>query len=135
MKLKISLVSVLLLLAACTRPEIIPIPVTQGPTLPPETPAPVVIHAPIVSAPSLVSIHMLDESNGWGINDNNVLRTDDGGVTWYNVSPLNVSALGYSATSDFLDANHGWVLVPDTNNPLIGTLYRTGDGGSTWTSV
>jgi photosystem II stability/assembly factor-like uncharacterized protein len=136
MKLKLSILLVILLLSACSRPEVVPVPVTQGPTLPPEAPASVPpANAPVVSTPSLVSIHMLDENNGWGINDNNVLRTDDGGVTWYNVSPTGVSALGYSAISDFLDAVHGWVLVPDSNNPLVGTLYRTSDGGANWASA
>ncbi len=136
MKLHISILSVALLLAACGRPEVVPVPVTQGPTLPPETPAPVPpVNAPIVSPPALVSIHMVDGNNGWGINDNDVLRTEDGGVTWYDVSPSGVSALGYSAISDFLDVTHGWVLVPDSKDPLVGMLYRTGDGGKNWASA
>ena len=136
MKRILVLLFLVFFLTACGKPEQIPVPVTQGPTLPPETPAPVPpVNAPVVPTPSLVSIHMVDGNNGWGINDNDVLRTDDGGVTWYNVSPAGVSALGYSAISDFLDAVHGWVLVPDSNNPLVGTLYRTSDGGANWASA
>jgi photosystem II stability/assembly factor-like uncharacterized protein len=77
---------------------------------------------------------MVDEKNGWGINDTDVLRTDDGGVTWHKVSPANPGALGYSVTADFLDELDGWMLVPDPNNMLAGTLYRTSDGGASWSS-
>jgi photosystem II stability/assembly factor-like uncharacterized protein len=36
----------------------------------------------------------------------------------------------------FLDAAHTWVQVPDPNNyPHGGTLYRTADGGLSWTSA
>jgi photosystem II stability/assembly factor-like uncharacterized protein len=122
------------LLAACGRPEQIPIPVTQGPTAAPETPAPAVINAPIVTAPGLTAIRMLDERDGWGITDTQVVRTDDGGVTWYDVSPSGVDALGYAATFDFLDADHGWVALADSTDPFTGTLYRTTDGGTTWSS-
>ncbi|HEX2696506.1 MAG TPA: hypothetical protein VHM28_02285 [Anaerolineales bacterium] len=123
---------VLFMLAACGTPNQVPIPVTQGPTPAPEMPAPAGINAPVVSSPALVSIRMIDAQNGWGINDNDVLRTDDGGATWHNLSPQNVSGLGYAARSEFLDAMHGWVIVPDNSNPFIGTLYITNDGGVTW---
>ena len=133
MKRCLSFIFLLIFLTACS-PELVPIPVTRGPTLPPETPTPVGIKAPIVSPPNLTSIHMLDDKNGWGINDKDVLRTNDGGVTWHNVSPANPGVLGYAVIVDFLDDQNGWMLVPDTANMLVGTLYRTGDGGATWSS-
>lgn len=131
MKQKIIALLLIFLLTACT-PELLPVPVTQGPTLAPETSTAVPINAPVVPSPALVFIRMLDENNGWGINDNNVLRTVDGGVTWHSVSPANIGTLGYAVTFDFLDSQRGWLLVPDANNPLAGTLYRTFDGGITW---
>ncbi len=121
-----------LLLASCAKPDVVAIPVTQGPTLAPPTTAPVAINAPKISSPSLVSIRMMDEKNGWGIDDTHVVRTDDGGTTWYNVTPQGATQLGYSATYDFLDELHGWVLISDPSNPLVGTLYRTADGGVSW---
>lgn len=134
MKLKIAVLLMALMLTACA-PELIPVPVTQGPTLPPATSTPVTINAPVVSPPNLVSIHMFDEKNGWGINDTNILRTVDGGVTWYNVGPSKVSSFGYSVEADFLNSQEGWVLVPDPTNMLAGTLYHTSDGGGKWNSV
>jgi photosystem II stability/assembly factor-like uncharacterized protein len=133
MKRCLSFLFLLIFLTACA-PELLPVPVTQGPTLALETPTPPSIKAPIVTSPNLAIIHMLDEKNGWGINDNNVLRTDDGGVSWHNVSPTNPGSLGYAVNADFLDAQNGWMLVPDPTNMLAGTLYRTDDGGATWTS-
>ncbi len=125
------------LLAACT-PELIPRPVTPqpaGPTSTPPTDTPAPINAPVVTAPALTSIHMLDETQGWGISETQVLRTIDGGATWYDIGPKEAKQLGYAATSDFLDMQHAWVLVADPQDMLKGTLYRTADGGATWDSV
>lgn len=122
------------LLAACA-PELIPVPLTQAPTLPPATPTSVVLDGTVVPNPGLVAIRMQDPQNGWGINDDQVLRTADGGATWHNVSPANSGPLGYSADFEFLDLQHGWILVPDPNNMLAGTLYRTEDGGATWSNI
>jgi photosystem II stability/assembly factor-like uncharacterized protein len=133
MKRYLSFLFLLIFLTACA-PELLPVPVTQGPTLAPETPTAVTNTAPIVSPPNLAFIHMLDEKNGWGINDNMVLRTDDGGVSWHNVSPANPGALGYAVNADFLDEQNGWMLVPDPANMMAGTLYRTSDGGGAWSS-
>jgi photosystem II stability/assembly factor-like uncharacterized protein len=133
MKLKIAVLVISLMLSACA-PELLPVPVTQVLTSAPVTPTLVTINAPVVSPPDLVFIHMLDEKNGWGISDTNVLRTVDGGTTWYNVGPEKISALGYSVIADFLNTQEGWVLVPDPNNMLVGTLYHTSNGGATWNS-
>ncbi len=144
MKRILSFLFLLSFLAACGTPNQVPIPVTQGPTLAPETsvasaaPAsatPAGINAPIVTSPGLAYLHMIDEQNGWGITDTKVVRTDDGGVTWYDATPPNPPPLGYSARAEFLDEMHGWVLVADTSNPNAGTLYRTSSGGASWTPL
>lgn len=131
-------------LAACGTPNQIPIPVTQGPTPAPATliapaaPAsavPAGINAPVVATPGLAFIKMSDEKNGWGITDTKVVRTDDGGVTWHDVTPPNPPALGYSARAEFIDDIHGWMLISSASDPNTGTLYRTGDGGANWTSI
>ena len=133
MKLKIAVLLISFMLGSCS-PELLPVPVTQGPTHAPETPTAVPINAPIISPPDLVTINMLDEKNGWGISDTNILRTIDGGVTWYQVGPPKISALGYSVIADFINTQEGWVLVPDPTNMLVGTLYHTSNGGGTWNS-
>ncbi len=98
-----------------------------------ETPLPAVIEAPIIDAPSLINIDMLDEVYGWGITESEVVRTNDGGVTWYNVTPAGLNEAGYFVYADFFDSAHAWLQLPDMNNqPNGGTLYRTSDGGLTW---
>ncbi len=123
-------------LSACGTPEVVPAPITQSPAPEPETPAPAVPVTPqTVASPVPVFIHMLNERQGWGITENNLIRTDDGGETWYDFTPPNVSSLGYSATLTFVDAAHGWMLIPHASDPFAGTLYRTEDGGLSWTSI
>ena len=145
MKRILAFLFLLSFLTACGTPNQVPIPVTQGPTLAPETlvapaaPATLAvsssINAPVVSSPGLAYIHMVDEKNGWGITDTKVVRTDDGGVTWHDVTPPNPPPLGYSAKAEFTDDVHGWLLVASTSDPNAGTMYRTSDGGLSWQSV
>ncbi|MBI5839680.1 MAG: hypothetical protein HZB19_06225 [Chloroflexi bacterium] len=103
------------------------------PTPFPDTPVPVGINAPLIEAPSLQFLDMLNELDGWGMTETQIVRTNDGGLTWYNVTPPGLAQAGYSVGASFLDINHAWVLVPDPNNiPNGGTLYRTVDGGIKW---
>ncbi len=72
---------------------------------------------------------MLDANTGWGLNGPLVLRTTDGGTTWYDVTPraAGASIIG----TDFSDAGHGWLAtVANEAGPL--TIYRTADGGKSW---
>ncbi len=115
-----------LILAACST--------TAAPTAGPVTPVPPTIAAPTAVAPAFISVRMIDEQNGWGITDTGVVRTDDGGLTWHNVTPSGITSLTFGTTFDFLDAQHGWVLVGGSASPLSGTLYRTVDGGASWSS-
>lgn len=104
-----------------------PVPSVQG------TPVPAEIDAPIVDSPSIQFIDMLDEVYGWAMTQSQVIRTNDGGVTWYDVTPPGLSEVGTARTM-FLDVNHAWVQAPDPNNsPNSGSLYRTVDGGISWT--
>ncbi len=96
------------------------------------------IDAPLIEGPSLVAIHMLDAINGWGVTEAEVVRTNDGGVTWYNVTPPGMTETGYmvASQSEFLDTAHAWLQVADPNNyPNGGSMVRTTDGGLTWSST
>ena len=89
--------------------------------------------APLIDASDIINIEMIDERNGWGITEEEVVRTDDGGVTWYNVTPPDLTETGYSVFTFFLDENNAWLQIADNNNyPFGGFLYRTNDGGLTW---
>jgi photosystem II stability/assembly factor-like uncharacterized protein len=91
---------------------------------------------PVVPSPALIQINFQDTNNGWGIAANNggfLLRTVDGGATWLNTTPQGLTGIGYSTTLDVLEVNTAWVLVPNADF-FTGKLYRTTDGGLTWTS-
>jgi len=99
-----------------------------------DTPLPPTIAAPIVSSPDITFLRMLTELDGWAITENAILRTTDGGSTWYNVSPQGVTEFGYGTANTFLSVSQAWVMVTDWSDPVgSGLLYRTSDGGLTWT--
>ena len=105
---------------------------TAGPAADP-TVAPMPADAAVVDHPQLTSIQMLNEMDGWGLTDSAVLRTNDGGTTWHNVSPPGGQSLGYSASGDYLDSNRAFIEVPDPSDPMhAGILHKTEDGGKTW---
>ncbi|MDK1117853.1 MAG: hypothetical protein QGM50_03585 [Anaerolineae bacterium] len=119
-------------LLACT-----PVSTTQSvPELAASSPtiASVPISAPIVNSANILNLHMFNERDGWGISENSILRTIDGGVTWYNVSPQGLTTFGYGVPNAFLNASQAWVIVVEAGDPYgSGTLYRTNDGGQSWT--
>ena len=108
-----------------------PIPTATQVPVPPALPV-----LPAQPAPALVRIDFQDAHTGWGIavNDNGaILRTIDGGSTWYNATPPGIGPVGLSTALAVLDTNLAWVLVPGPDF-FSGTLYRTSDGGIHWSS-
>lgn len=148
MRWKLALTVLTLTVLACTAigtplppPEPAPVPETDAisPTdtpAPPadDTPFPPTIAAPIVSSPGIISLRMHNELDGWAITENAILRTTDGGSTWYNLSPQGVTEFGYGVANTFLNASQAWVMITDASDPAgSGLLYRTRDGGLAWT--
>ena len=129
-----------LLLTACNVPSA-PVnqPAEETPTpapYSPDTPSPPEIDAPLVESPALTSIKFLNSTDGWGVTETQIVRTNDGGVTWYNVTPIDITETGYAIDLFVLDNNHVWMQVPDFENyPNSGFQFRTMDGGMTWSSV
>jgi photosystem II stability/assembly factor-like uncharacterized protein len=100
-----------------------------------DTPSPAIIDSPLVTRPSLVFVQFVNSLDGWGVTEAQIVRTNDGGVTWYNVTPPGLSETGYNVRMEVLDNSHIWVQMPDYDNyPHSGTLYHTSDGGLSWTS-
>lgn len=135
---KIQILPILLIvIAACTPPNDFP-PAPVSATLPapitltsaPPTDA---IALPLVDAPQLAQFYFIDENNGWGATETQLIRTNDGGVTWYDASPNVDAQFGY-APYLFLDAVSAWVLI-SSSDYQTGTLYQTYDGGITWDSI
>lgn len=69
-----------------------------------------------------------------------VLSTVDGGLTWQQ---LGVIAVGFPVSwknnfaveLDFLDDDHGWLLIEYASTPTARDLYSTSDGGVHWARV
>lgn len=86
-----------------------------------------------------------------------VFSTSDGGLTWRQAAPIHVSLpegtgiWGYGAAAsvdspawsepewmDFVDPMHGWLMLiffRPQGGPSTGPIYRTSDGGATWSEV
>ena len=94
---------------------------------PTETPTPIPYPGVLVPSPLIRQLYMIDTSNGWATGDSYLLRTSDGGATWYSVLPGDTPRTGFFPT-----AMKGWVIgnLAETN---VGSLYRTMNGGSNWT--
>ena len=86
------------------------------------TVAPPTVPPVVVPSPNITSLFMIDSSNGWAIGNSYVLRTNNGGATWYNVTAPGAASV---RSAFFLNASKGWFLSPDS-------IYRTTDGGLTW---
>ena len=125
----------LVFLAACSSlPSSAPQSDALPPTPYPDTPSPAEIEAARVESPSFIRIEMMNELSGWAVTEPEIVRTNDGGLTWYNVTPPEMEETGYGVDTFVLDVEHAWVQKPDFENfPNGGFLYRTTDGGLTWT--
>lgn len=132
-------------------------PTQPGPTLmptPTATAEPVEVLQPLAYLPAgealnLQSIDMFDAKRGWGIaglpgEDQHVLRTEDGGQTWFDVSPPQLTydspEAALTAFGRIDDASTAWVGYGYSFEPsfslcdagAVGALWHTEDGGFTW---
>jgi len=87
------------------------------------TPTPSAMPPGVVPSPNISKLFMINATNGWALGVINVLRTTDGGATWYNMIMPSLPSI---RNAYFRDSNKGWVLTNDS-------IYRTANGGSTWT--
>jgi photosystem II stability/assembly factor-like uncharacterized protein len=103
-------------------------PPTITPAPPTVTPTP----GPIVSSPNIRKLFMIDSTNGWAVSDTYLLRTTNGGLTWYNVTMPGVSSPTTITGGFFPNFNVGWAAT-NFSDVNVGSLYHTTDGGNTWT--
>jgi photosystem II stability/assembly factor-like uncharacterized protein len=82
--------------------------------------------------PALIWIDMIDTQNGYGMDEKNLYRTDNGGIQWKVVTPPGANA---NFSVFFLDAQNGWMLAGDPQDLSKSTLFHTFDGGQNWTST
>jgi photosystem II stability/assembly factor-like uncharacterized protein len=97
-------------------------------------------------------VFFLDGTHGWVVASAgsaaasavglSAFRTADAGRTWTAAgvaapSAADAAAYGGPAWVRFVDGLHGWVLVKDvsSSNFSFGRLYRTTDGGRSWSAL
>jgi photosystem II stability/assembly factor-like uncharacterized protein len=134
----ISIIMLFFTLAACSplqslQPtEIIPLE-TQFPSQEPTNTEEPQKQLVVVNSPEVTSLHMIDANNGWAVNENSILRTNDGGITWGDATPAGFNGAG--SNYFFLDGMKAWVLAAGSDPTSGGTLFRTTNAGSSWTSI
>ena len=92
--------------------------------------------------PTILEIHMATQTQGWAIGTlmdayDHILRTEDGGYTWEDVSPP-LLGTATKAAAFFQGSENAWVLYTDTDiGPLTDapSVWVTTDGGNTWGGV
>ncbi len=87
-------------------------------------------------------LKMIDSKTGWAMAAAGyVLRTDDGGNTWMDVTPPGLKeAIGAPANTPgefrpgyfFLDANHAWMVASPFQKDVPATVLGTANGGRSW---
>ena len=116
--------------ATWTAPYIVRLDTTgQVPPTVTPTNTPITMPGTIVPSPVINGLNMSDAFNGWAIGAGYLLRTNDGGVTWYNVTMPGVTGIGGSF---FQNSMRAWVFgtLVEGNTSV---LFHTIDGGRTWT--
>jgi photosystem II stability/assembly factor-like uncharacterized protein len=93
---------------------------------------------------TMSSIAMLDALNGWGIGgrqeeDEHILRTQDGGATWLDISPPEQrggsGALRKQAVGLFRSPQRAWAAYWGGSPALAAPrMWSTTDSGVTWTA-
>ncbi len=117
-------------------PTSAPLPPTSTLTLTPpptQTETPTVTPTPPLTAsggPALLELHMFSANRGWGLTENQILSTRDGGSSWVQI-PLPGVTVDSSVSAYFIDQNIAYFLapIPGANN---SQLFATRDGGATW---
>ena len=118
-----------------------PRPVTSRPATSSTTDTATPLSVTEAHAPPITSLKMIDAKDGWGIANQSLLRTDNGGKSWSNVTPTEMETVVstiptlaqgfnyYEFKAAFLDAKTAWIAAPGLDGI---TFFHTVDGGRTW---
>ncbi len=89
--------------------------------------------SPLPQGNPINKVDFVSDTLGWAVGDNGtVLKTTDGGFSWTSYGPIVQQGASDRKTGVydvcFVDAEHGWIAA-DT------MVYRTNDGGVTWSET
>jgi photosystem II stability/assembly factor-like uncharacterized protein len=84
------------------------------------------------SLPTFNWIDMTNTQTGYGMDEKNLYRTENGGIQWKVITPPGASA---NFSVFFLDDQEGWMLAGNPKDLSESTLFHTTDGGINWTST
>ena len=121
-----------------------PAAILSCPPTPEPTPCPEPVPIPLLPPDqqlSITSLHMLNTTIGWAVagteEDEHILRTDDGGRSWQDVTPpqmtMDCGEYPLHAKGYFLNPDIAWIIYyePMSSRGPSG-VWRTLDGGETW---
>lgn len=84
----------------------------------------------------MTDVHFLTQSDGWAVTRTDILRTADGGSSWTQVTPPTQQPPGgFYWTGFFASSEVAWVVHNPKNVTQLAVLFKTVDGGKTWSSV
>ena len=83
----------------------------------------------LVYTPQVRSTQLLSTEVGWAWVDNRLLWTDEGGLSWRDVSPSGPSDQVLAV--EFLDGSQGWLVSQSGLSGEI-SVQQTADSGDTW---
>ena len=87
---------------------------------------------------NLASIYFIDTLHGWAASDPSdyVVSTNNGGNTWLTLGHVDLANSAIINNIQFLDTLNGWVCGTSFYyGALRGIVYKTTDGGKTWSLV
>lgn len=85
----------------------------------------------------LTSVQMISDEIGWGISGWHILRTEDGGLSWQDVTPPESRLLESDGPAEaigtFVDDTKASIVFLDLKRlPMMLTVWTTHDGGASW---
>lgn len=77
-------------------------------------------------------IQFVDNNVGYAQSRENFYKTIDAGVTWFLIGSLSLGTSVYSSDFTFVNENLGYAT---TGGPYGGHVFKTIDGGATWSAL
>jgi photosystem II stability/assembly factor-like uncharacterized protein len=75
----------------------------------------------------LIKVFFVDKNTGWAIGKYDILKTTDGGITWFFQLSIKILKFPYLNDIFFIDKDHGWAVGRSA-------AYTTTNGGQNWST-